>query len=155
MMKPTLSALGSTFGKMPSDASIPDAVSYFYIKKIKGWMECPVCGDKLLFNEVQQAWVCVNADFILPEDEFLNGYVFWFCDQCESFLNIQSGFDASRESWVCHECGYENDISSGNLVGTCQDCGALLEDPNATVCEDCEFERLKRADHQRATWGSD
>ena len=136
-------SLVSALGNMPSNASIPDAVSYFYIKKIKGWMECPVCGEKLLFADVSKAWVCEDCGFVLPEDEFLDGYVFCFCDECESFLNVQEGFNPNCDQWICSECGFNNDITENNLKGTCQDCGALLDCPDATVCDDCEATRLE------------
>lgn len=129
---------GSALGKMPDATPVPDEVSYFYIKNVKGWMECPVCGEKMRFEEASESWVCENSDFCLPEAEFLDGYVFWFCDQCGQFLNAQEGFSEETGTWACASCGFENDLSAESFVGMCRECGALLENPDASLCPDCD-----------------
>lgn len=129
---------GSALGKMPDVSPVPDEVSYFYIKNVKGWMECPICGEKMCFDETHESWVCENSDFRLTEAEFMDGYVFWFCDQCGEFLNAQKGFLKDASTWACTNCGFENDMSAENLVGMCRECGALLENPDASLCPDCD-----------------
>lgn len=138
------SRIADTLGRIPSPASIPDTATYFYIKEVKKWMECPVCGGKLLFDKEEKNWSCEECSFVLPEEDFLNGYVFWFCDQCDEFLNVQNGFDPECKVWKCTVCGHANDITDENLRGTCAECGELLDDPNATLCKDCEIERLEK-----------
>lgn len=137
-----LGPAGELIGLMPDLPLIPDAATYFYIKRIKKWMECPVCGERLLFDDALEAWRCESCDFLLPEQEFLDGYVFWFCDECGLFLNVQEGFDKSADQWTCTECGHVNSLGEDDLVGTCQDCGCFLPDPDATLCEECEHKRL-------------
>ncbi len=143
-VKKMASKIADTLGRIPSPAAIPDAATYFYIKEIKKWMECPACGANLLFDEETQSWTCEDCNFVLPEDEFLNGYVFWFCDHCDEFLNTQEGFDSNEGIWKCTECGHANDVTDANLKGTCMECGELLDDPNATLCKECETERLEK-----------
>jgi predicted RNA-binding Zn-ribbon protein involved in translation (DUF1610 family) len=64
--------------------------------------------------------------------------VFWFCDGCESFLNNQEGFDINADTWICKNCGFENDITADNIVDVCKDCGAKLpENATRSLCEDC------------------
>ena len=46
--------------------------------------------------------------------------------------------------WKCTECGHANDVTDANLRGTCMECGELLDDPNATLCKECETERLEK-----------
>ena len=42
--------------------------------------------------------------------------VFWFCDDCETFLNIQDGFSTDSGTWVCTECGYDNNVTEENIL---------------------------------------
>ncbi len=48
------------------------------------------------------------------EDKF--GAVNWWCDECDALLNIQPGFTDSCGTWVCTECGYENEISEDQII---------------------------------------
>ena len=41
----------------------------------------------------------------------------WYCDNCDSHLNNQCGFDDHKYIWECTECGYKNSISSNNIYG--------------------------------------
>ena len=115
-------SIGSILNKTPDPTRISDQVSYFFIKNV---------------NKTTEAWECESGDFLLTEKEFLDGYVFWFCDQCGRFLNVQEGFAADAGRWTCTECGFENNVTEENLVGTCRECGRLLDDPDASLCPDC------------------
>lgn len=42
----------------------------------------------------------------------------WYCDCCDAYLNTQSGFDDSKYTWKCTECGHKNSISSDNVYST-------------------------------------
>ena len=42
----------------------------------------------------------------------------WYCDCCDAHLNAQSGFDDSKYTWKCTECGHKNSISSDNVYST-------------------------------------
>lgn len=39
----------------------------------------------------------------------------WYCDRCNSYLNIQPGFDDHHSVWECTECGYRNSISADEI----------------------------------------
>lgn len=130
-------SIGSILNKTPDPTHISDQVSYFFIKNVKRWMECPLCGEEMHFNKTTETWECESGDFLLPEKEFLDGYVFWFCDQCGCFLNVQEGFAADAGCWTCTECGFENNVTEENLVGACRECGRLLDNPDASLCPDC------------------
>lgn len=145
--------VANSLGRLPSPVAIPDVATYFYIKRIKKSMECPGCHERLLFDEGVESWVCEGCGFTLPEEEFLDDYVFWFCDQCNESLNTQAGFDRSANCWVCANCGFENTLTEEDLLGICQDCDALLEDPDATLCPECERARLRRIGMQNRLEG--
>ena len=38
----------------------------------------------------------------------------WYCDDCDAYLNDQSGFSTIGGTWRCTECGALNDVSAGN-----------------------------------------
>ena len=39
----------------------------------------------------------------------------WFCDNCNTYLNNQCGFDDRKYIWKCKKCGYKNSISAANI----------------------------------------
>ena len=43
-------------------------------------------------------------------------YIDWYCDRCGSHLNDQKDFDDHHYVWKCTECGYNNSISSANIL---------------------------------------
>ncbi len=124
---------------------ILDSLTYFYIKNIKRWMFCPVCNQKLYFSKKTKAWECNSCNYTLPETEFLDDFVFWFCDGCGTYLNIQTGFDRKALTHICEKCGFNNDTSFSNIKGECKDCGRLLDNPDATICNDCKTKRMAAA----------
>lgn len=124
---------------------ISDNLTYFYIKNIKRWMPCPACNQKMFFLKKSDDWICSNCKYTLSEVEYLDDYVFWFCDCCNTYLNMQRSFDKSKTRHICLECGFENDTTSSNIVGICKDCGIHLKNPNGTICEECKIVRLEKA----------
>lgn len=40
----------------------------------------------------------------------------WICDNCNTYMNDQPGFDVSDGTWTCTECGALNDVSENNVV---------------------------------------
>ena len=126
--------------------SLGDRASYFYIKNIKKWMFCPACkSGKMTFNKKKSLWTCEDCGYHFSEQYFLNDRVFWFCDECEAYLNNQEGFNKKSAKHICRNCGYENDTTSNNIKGICSDCGKVLPNPNATLCSDCGQARLEKA----------
>lgn len=126
--------------------SIADHLTYLHIRKIKKWMFCPSCQKgKMTINKKSTLWTCEDCGYKLPADEFEDGYVFWFCDECNSYLNSQEGFDRNASRHICQNCGYENDTTFDNLRGVCSDCGKIIPDSDNTLCADCRQERLRKA----------
>ncbi|CAM4257912.1 hypothetical protein ERIN107935_07025 [Erysipelothrix inopinata] len=39
----------------------------------------------------------------------------WICDNCNAYMNNQSGFSTLNGIWTCSECGTCNDVSSDNI----------------------------------------
>ena len=133
---------------------IVDQVTYLYIKRIKKWMFCPACKNgKMTFNKKKSLWVCEDCGYHFSEEYFLDDCVFWFCDECEAYLNNQKGFEKSADRHICERCGYENDTTFDNIKGTCVDCGKLLPNQDATLCADCREIRRKEAKKRIAKVG--
>ena len=131
---------------MANKKSLIDRLTYAYIRKIKRWMFCPACKKgKLIINKKSTLWTCEECGYKLAVKEFEDDYVFWFCDECESYLNIQDGFKRNAKKHLCKKCGYENDTTFDNLKGVCSDCAKLLSNPDSTLCHDCKTLRLQKA----------
>lgn len=125
--------------------SLIDKANYFYTKNIRKCMECPVCYGNMIFRKRDNVWCCEKCNYVLSEKEFLDDFVFWFCDGCGTYLNVQEGFDRKASNWNCKRCGFNNDITENNIKGECKDCGALIDNPDATICSACKTIRLKKA----------
>ncbi|MBO5248039.1 MAG: hypothetical protein J6B54_01935, partial [Clostridia bacterium] len=125
--------------------NIMNRIQYAYIRKIKKWMFCPACQKgKMSINKKSTMWTCEECCYQLPADEFEDNYVFWWCDECGTYLNNQECFDRNASKHICRKCGYENDTTFNNIKGICSDCGKTLPDPDATLCTDCRQERRKK-----------
>ena len=134
--------------------NIKETITYAYIRKIKKWMVCPACSDgKMAINKKSTLWTCEDCGYQLSADEFEDDYVFWFCDECCAYLNIQEGFDRTSTRYICESCGYENDTTFANLKGICSDCGKVIPDPESTLCVDCKLARKARAKERLKTVG--
>ncbi len=62
-----------------------------------------------------KVWKCPDCGFRMTAKEKEES-VFWFCDGCETFMNIQKGFNVDTGHWTCQECGYENDVTEENII---------------------------------------
>lgn len=113
------------------------------LRKIQKWMYCPACGGKMMINKKETQWTCMDCGYSVAHRLLVQGYIFWFCDECNTFLNNQEGFDYHAQSWVCTECGHENGITKADLGYHCKRCGCLLpDDYKHGVCPDC-YEAIK------------
>lgn len=122
---------------------ITDRLTYFYLRKIKKWMICPNCNKPTLkINKAGSIWFCSECGYKIDREEFENGCIFWFCDNCNTFLNIQDGFNTDEGIWICEKCGCLNDTSSENIIGVCKYCGKELDNPDQTICDECRTQRL-------------
>lgn len=130
------------------------ATTYAYIRKIKKWMFCPACQNgKMTINKKSTLWTCGDCGYKLSADEFEDDYVFWFCDECNTYLNNQEGFDRHASHHICQKCGYENDTTFDNVKGICSDCGKIIPDPDGTLCIDCKQARKAKANEWLKTVG--
>lgn len=126
--------------------SIIDRLTYAYIRKIKKWMYCPACQDgKMSIDKKSTVWTCEDCGYKLSAEEFEDDYVFWFCDECKTYLNNQEGFDRNAVKHICRNCGYENDTTFENIKGVCSDCGKIIPDSDSTLCVDCREVRREKA----------
>ena len=140
--------------KVEKKKSFIDGLTYAYIRKIKKWMFCPACQTgKMAIDKDSTVWTCEECGYKLSADEFEDNYVFWFCDECQSYLNNQEGFDRNISKHICRNCGYENDTTFENIKGICSDCGKILPDPHATLCVDCKIIRRAKAKEWLITAG--
>lgn len=132
--------------KTTKHKNILDTLSYAYIRNIKKWMFCPACKNgRMTFNKKKSQWTCEECGYHFSEEYFLDDCVFWFCDECETYLNNQEGFDPHGSRHICQNCGYENDTTFDNIKGVCSDCGKKLPNPDATLCANCREARRQRA----------
>ena len=131
---------------MKTSKSIMDRLAYAYIRRIKRWMFCPSCQQaKMRINKNSTTWICEACGYKLDADEFEDDYIFWFCDECKTYLNKQEGFDRKATKHICRKCGYENDTIFSNVKGVCSDCGEIISDPDGTLCVSCRQERKDKA----------
>lgn len=132
--------------------SLTEKITYAYIRRVKKWMFCPACRDgKMVINKKSTLWQCEDCGYQLSADEFKDDYVFWFCDECDAYLNIQEGFDRTATKHICTKCGYENDTTFNNIKGVCVDCGRTISDPEQTLCANCKIARKEKAKERLKT----
>jgi len=133
---------------------VKDRLTYAYIRKIKKWMFCPACQHgKMTINKASTMWTCEECGYKLSANEFEDNYVFWFCDECNAYLNNQDGINRHAAKHICQNCGYENDTALENIKGICSDCGKIIPDPDATLCADCRLIRKQKAKEWLITAG--
>ena len=107
-----MSFLSGLFGAMLGDFS--DGVT------------CPVCGGKCAWSGYDDAvWVCESCGYEVEgsqteydeeTDSVRSLGIDWYCDECDAYLNSQSGFNPYDDSWTCTECGYENSLTKDDLL---------------------------------------
>ena len=134
--------------------SLGDRITYFYIKNIRKRMFCPVCKNgKMTFHKKNSLWRCEDCGYHFSEKYFLDDCVFWFCDECQTYLNNQDGFDSRNSKHICRNCGYENDTTFDNITGICLDCGKVLPSLDTTLCAECRSIRRENAKQWLITTG--
>ena len=83
---------------------------------VKLWMDCPSCRSGNMYLGSQgRTWKCPDCGYSL-KDKVKEKIVFWFCDDCEAYLNIQNNFSKKTGKWRCTECGYKNDVTEENII---------------------------------------
>ena len=59
-------------------------------------------------------WICLGCGEMLINPELETDMdIIWLCDDCGALLNVQKGFDESREEWICVPEGNDHKTSSG------------------------------------------
>lgn len=83
---------------------------------VKYWMTCPSCrGENVCLWPSSNRWICQDCGYSIIEAHRLKN-VFWFCDDCDTYMNVQTGFKQNTSNtWKCTECGFENDVSTNNI----------------------------------------
>ena len=78
---------------------------------IKYEQDCP-CGrgKHMLFSSMLGQRKCIDCGYTISGIHQYFG-IFWFCDSCDTFMNIQDGFTTKNKKWICTECGFENSVS--------------------------------------------
>lgn len=78
-------------------------------------MDCPCCGDTMHLNA--GVWRCRNCAYCITQKNMLDDAIFWFCDKCGKFMNVQPDFTTVTGTWKCVSCGFINDVSENNVDG--------------------------------------
>lgn len=82
---------------------------------INEWTDCPVCRSPNMFlDSKHKSYMCPDCNYVWPLKERKHG-ILWFCDECDTYLNIQPGFSAKKKTWRCAECGFTNSITKDNV----------------------------------------
>jgi len=83
---------------------------------VKLWMDCPACRSKNMYmGSSGRAWKCPDCGYTVSKKEKRTG-VFWFCDDCEAYLNVQPGFTTVNKTWTCRACGHVNVVTKDNIM---------------------------------------
>ena len=83
---------------------------------VKHWADCPACRGRYMFlGPSGKTWKCPDCGYHISDREMKNG-VFWFCDDCEAFLNVQADFTTENGTWKCTECGCVSGVTEENIL---------------------------------------
>lgn len=84
--------------------------------RVKLWMDCPAChSPNMYLGPSGRRWRCPDCGYTISRFR-KNTSVFWFCDDCGTFMNVQDGFTTKTGKWTCTECRFENDVSRDNII---------------------------------------
>ena len=83
---------------------------------VRLWTDCPSCRSANMYLGPEgRAWKCPDCGYSISNKEKRKS-VFWFCDECDTYMNVQPGFTDKTGKWTCSECGYVNDVSKENII---------------------------------------
>lgn len=118
---------------------IKERLTNFYEANVKKAKDCPACKGvgKLAADNSRKLWHCSQCGYSISYEELQNDYMYWFCDECQALLNVQSGFENAEEQWICQECGYNNCIVQEEILGECKDCGKQISGDEKGLCAEC------------------
>ena len=82
---------------------------------VKLWTDCPVCrSPNMHLGPEKRAWRCPDCGYVWRNKDKRRG-ILWFCDRCETYLNIQSGFTTKNKTWKCSECSHINSVTKKDI----------------------------------------
>lgn len=77
--------------------------------------DCPACrGKNMMLGPEGKMWLCADCGYKILDRDMQDG-VFWICDECDAFLNIQPGFTDKNNEWICVDCGHKNSITGNDI----------------------------------------
>lgn len=77
--------------------------------------DCPACrGKNMMLGSERKLWLCADCGYKIS-DRVMQDEVFWFCDECDAFLNIQAGFTDKNNEWMCTDCGHKNSMTENDI----------------------------------------
>ena len=83
---------------------------------VKYWADCPSCrGESMFLGPERRIWRCADCGYHISDWE-MKGGVFWFCDVCDAFLNVQKGFTTKDGTWKCTECGHISGVTEEDII---------------------------------------
>ena len=83
---------------------------------VKWEMDCPSCRSPHMFlYSLFGKWRCVDCAYTISNFNKMFG-VFWFCDSCDAYMNIQDGFTTKDKVWTCTECGFKNSVTKDDIL---------------------------------------
>ena len=89
--------------------------NYSMYSSVKAKMDCPACrSPHMILGASKRNWRCLDCGYKMPRWKKLTS-VFWFCDECETYLNIQKGFTTKHKTWKCTECGFDNSVTRADI----------------------------------------
>ena len=91
-----------------------------YSRSNWSWVEkltdCPKCmSPNMIYSDEKDCFVCLDCEYEITE-EWLRRSVLWFCDKCDAYMNTMRGFTQAKDTYVCQNCGFENDITENNII---------------------------------------
>lgn len=61
-----------------------------------------------------KTWRCPDCGYTISNRDKRTG-VFWFCDECEAYMNVQPGFTTKNKEWKCTACGHINGTTQNDI----------------------------------------
>ena len=82
----------------------------------KKWTTCPACrSDNMYLGSEGKEWKCPDCGYRIGNLDLMRG-VLWFCDECETYMNVQPGFTTKDGKWKCTVCGFENNVTKKDII---------------------------------------
>ena len=106
------------------DAILGAALSAVGGRDYSDGAKCPVCGSGCYWDDDECVWICDSCGYEVHSSQVEYNSstdtvdvldIDWYCDECDAYLNDQSGFNPYASSFTCKKCGCVNDITKDNV----------------------------------------